>query len=189
MCHIRLCGGINSIYGSSSRSIFVLYLLRSSPFPVPSMFHIRLHGGINSISGSSSRSIFVLYLLRSTPSPSPVPSMFHIRYFVGGQLHLHICVCVVYFEGPLHLQLQSHVCFTLDYVGEINSISGSSSRSIFVLYLLRCTPSPSPVPSMFHIRLCGGNQLHLRLQLQINISVVPLRVHSISDSSPIYISP
>ena len=35
----------------------------------------------------------------------------------GGQCWIQIIICVVPFEGPLHLQLQSHLCLTLHYVG------------------------------------------------------------------------
>ena len=96
--------------------------------------------GVNS--RSSSR-------LGSTPFLAPVPSMSCLRS-CGGQLwiriQLQIHICVVPFEGPLHPQLESHLCLTLDHVG-VNSGSGSSSRSIFVLYLLRvhCIPSSSSI--------------------------------------------
>ena len=40
-----------------------------------------------------------------------------VRSILGGQLHLWIHICVLPFEGPPHLWLQSHICLTLDDVG------------------------------------------------------------------------
>ena len=59
---------------------------------------------VNSISRSISRSIFVLYLLRvhSISHSSPIyvsPEM------MRSKLHLWIHICVLPFEGPLHLRL------------------------------------------------------------------------------------
>ena len=45
------------------------------------------------------------------------------------------CNFLTLIQGPPCLQLQSHLCLTLDHVG-VNSGSGSSSRSIFGLYIL-----------------------------------------------------
>ena len=141
----------------------------------------------------------------STPSPAPVPSMFPIRLCGGNQLQfwlqLQIYICVVPFEYPLHHQLHFHVHFTLDYVGGINSMSGSNSRSIFVLHLWRSTPSPPQVPSMFHIRLCWGqfqtqhnicfvpfeHPLHLQLQSHICFTLDYGGVNFISSSRSIFV--
>ena len=98
--------------------------------PVPSMFHLRSWGWVNSIYGS--RSIFV-----------PLPPYYLEVVMVSG---------VVHFEGPLHHQLQFNVHFALDYVEGINSMSGSNSRTIFVLHLWGSTPSLPPVLSMSHLR-------------------------------------
>ena len=82
-----------------------------------------IFGWVNSRSGSSTRSIFALLLfdfnLGSTPSLALVPSISHLR-LCGGQLQIWIqfCFhnCVVPFEDPLHLWLQSHLCLTWDLV-------------------------------------------------------------------------
>ena len=139
------------------------------------------------MSGSNSRSIFVLHLWRSTPSPPQVPSMFHIR-LCWGQFQTQHNICFVPFEHPLHLQLQSHICFTLDYVWGQHQIQLQMQMQIHIcvvpfkgpvhLHLqshlcltldpepapapnLCCTfwgstPSPAPVPSIFHLRSCGA---------------------------------
>ena len=40
--------------------------------------------------------------------------------FVRDQLWIQIYICVLPFEGPLHLQLQSHLCPTLDHVRQFD---------------------------------------------------------------------
>ena len=140
MSHLRTCGG-NQLHLWIQLQIYICVV----PFEVPLHLHL------------------------------PVPCMFHIRLCGGNQLHLwlqlQIHICVVYFEGPLHLHLQSHLCFTLDYLGRgINSISGSSSRSIFCV-----VPFEDPLHPWLQYHLCfildhEGGQLHL--WLQINICVV-----------------
>ena len=59
----------------------------------------------------------------STPDLDPAPDP-----YLG-------CNFLTLIQGPPCLQLQSHLCLTLDHVG-VNSGSGSSSRSIFGLYIL-----------------------------------------------------
>ena len=59
----------------------------------------------------------------STPDLDPAPDP-----YLG-------CNFLTLIQGPPCLQLQSHLCLTLDHVG-VNSGSGSSFRSIFELYIL-----------------------------------------------------
>ena len=59
----------------------------------------------------------------STPALDPAPDP-----YLG-------CNFLTLIQGPPCLQLQSHLCLTLDHVG-VNSGSGSSFRSIFELYIL-----------------------------------------------------
>ena len=54
------------------------------------------------------------------------------QFFAGGQLHLHLHICVVPFGGPLHLCLQSHISLTLDHGGS----TLSSVLFILILYAL-----------------------------------------------------
>ena len=59
---------------------------------------------------------------------------------------------------------------------KVRSIRGVNSRSIFGLQLfhlnLGSTPLLAPVPSMSHLRLCGGGKLWIQIQPQIHIWVV-----------------
>ena len=78
--------------------------------------------GVTSGSRSSSRSIFVLYLFRSTPSLAPVPSVSpYIMWGSTPDLDPAPDPCLgsnllTLITGPLHLWLQSYLCFTLDHV-------------------------------------------------------------------------
>ena len=89
------------------------------------------------------------------------------------QLQIHICV--VPFQGQLHLWLQSHLCITIDHVWGVNSGSGSSSRSIFGLYLLTliCVFCICVVPFV----------VPLHLQLYLCLTLDHVGVHSQSRSS------
>ena len=97
--------------------------------------------------------------------------------FVGGQLHLWIClqihISVLPFAGPVHVQFQSHICLTFDE-GE-NSISGltsvqpklmgewSTTSPDASLYSYLCstfwwsTPSPVPIPYISYHTWRGGS--------------------------------
>ena len=89
------------------------------------------------------------------------------------QLQIHICV--VPFQGQLHLWLQSHLCITIDHVWRVNSGSGSSYRSIFGLYLLTliCVFCICVVPFV----------VPLHLQLYLCLTLDHVGVHSQSRSS------
>ena len=59
-----------------------------------------------------------------------------VRSIWGGQLHLQIHICVVPFEGPLHLWVQSHICITLDDGGSTPSPDPSLVLFISILFAL-----------------------------------------------------
>ena len=110
-----------------------------------------------------------------------------------GPLHLHLrphlCPTLEH-RGPLHLLLHSNLCFTLDY-GGINFISMAPDPYLCCVFLGSAFHLHASVQSMFHIRLCVGNQHHLQLQMQmqIHICVVPFEdpLH-LPSASPIYVS-
>ena len=121
----------------------------------------------------------------STPSPAPVQCTFCIGLCGKESIPClaptpepYLCYT---FEGPLHLYLQSYLCLTLDHRDQLH----------LQFWIHICVvPFEYPLFLQLQSHLCFtldyvGGQLHL----QIHISVVHLRVHSISGSSPIYISP
>ena len=141
-----------------------------------------------------------------------------VRSILGGQLHLQIHlwihICVVPFEGPPNLWLKSHICVTLDDGGSILSPDPSPVLFISMLFALHlhepytvfftfscvcqiyvaevliihfCKVLPSKIFITIWVPKWGQfwrSQVHL----QIHICAVLLRVHSISDSNPIYVS-
>ena len=170
MSHLKTCvWGVNS--RSSFGSIFVLYLLKVHSISSSSPDCLTL----DHVWGGSTPDLALdPYLCctfwGSTPSPAPVPSMSHLRSCLGGQLQIQIPICVVSFQDPLHLWLQSHLCLTFEHV-----CRGSTPDTALDPYLCctfwGSTPSPAPVPSMSHLRSYVGGKL--QIQLWIHICVVP----------------
>ena len=86
------------------------------------------------------------------------------------------CNFLILFYGPLHLQLQSHLCLTWDHLG-VNFRSWCSSRCIFGLQLFGLNLG-STLVFQLQSHLCltldhGGGQFQIWIQLQIHICVVP----------------
>ena len=103
---------------------------------------------------------------------------------VGSQLQiqLQICICVVPFEDALHIWLQSHLCLTLDEVG------GQLSMQVQLQIHICVVSFEGPLHLQCESHLCltldevGVNSRSIFV-------LYLLRVHSISGSSPIYVSP
>ena len=97
----------------------------------------------------------------STPSQTLVTYMSHLRWW-GVKPPLLIHKCVVTFEGPHHLWFQSHICLTLDDVGQLH------------LWIHICVvPFKVSLHLWLHSHIClmldDGGQLHLWLHIQISL--------------------
>ena len=131
----RSCGRFNSI--SSSRfglQLFDLHL-GSTSYPQPYVF-FKIEYFFQELCSTLS------HLINSFTNRGHIfrnffwvpTTLFYLQkwtFYPLMQLQIHICV--VPFQGQLHLWLQSHLCITIDHVWGVNSGSGSSSRSIFGL--------------------------------------------------------
>ena len=146
------------------------------------MFHLRSFGGVNSGSRSSYRFMFGLQHfdlnLGSTESLAPVPSMSYLRscgwcqLWIPIQLWIHICV--VPFVGPLHLWIQSHLCLTLDYVGQGHLHSSSGDPYLGCnFYTLILGALHLWLQSYLCLTSEHGVQLWILINLWIHICVVP----------------
>ena len=83
------------------------------------------------------------------------------------QLQIHICV--VPFQGQLHLWLQSHLCLTFRscVCRGINTVSGSSSRSIFLQVIIWNTNNPmlsSKLNVLSHNSIPSGHNSNIHSQ-------------------------
>ena len=104
---------------------------------------------------------------------------------------LKIHICVVPFEGPLHLWLKSHLCFTLDHMGDQLWFRIQLQIHIWVVLFdltLGSTPSLASVPPMSDLRPCVGSTLDPDPAADPYLCC-PVRVNSFSGSSHIYVSP
>ena len=90
------------------------------------------------------------------------------------QLWIHIYMCVVPFEGPLHLQSQSHLCLALDYLERSTPDPDPALDPYLCCTFWGSILTLAPVPSMSHLRLCGRSTL------------APTPVPSLSDLSLIW---
>ena len=189
--------GVNSISGSSSRSILVLYLWRSSLSlaAVQSMSYLRTWGGPNlgldpapvpylSWCGVKSRFSYILYfssaILIALNDNLELNVWCRLRDFLKYEIDMcsySLLLVNSIFCCKLHIFLTFlHVCQI--YVAEV-LIRNFATTTIKVL-----SPNVYQGWGQFF-----GSKLHLWLQLQINIYVVPFEVHSISGCSPLYVSP
>ena len=120
---------------------------------------------VNSRSANSSGSIFCVAIF-VVPTTSPFLSINDPRTFWGPlsmQLQMKIHICVVPFQGQLHLWLQSHLCLTFRscVCRGINTVSGSSSRSIFLQVIIWNTNNPmlsSKLNVLSHNSIPSGSQ-------------------------------
>ena len=95
---------------------------------------------------------FLQLLLSMVLSPYEYQSEINFGCQHQIQIQLWIHISVVPFEGTLPLWLQSHLCLTLDHVGQ----STTDLNPYLCCTFWGCTPFPGPVQSMSHLISCGG---------------------------------